>query len=310
MNQRPLAPVFLLCVGGSLLAAWTVGHASSDSPPNPGLALSQLCAASAVRMEAMVEARTVQPAMAGGAATDGLAIDGWFAFASDGAAWRMSSGLDPERYGFGSVEASYDGVSDYALVMHESGMSYVSHDGEPDEPPPTLPNLLLELGSWTRPLNRLDSPTPPMLSQLQAIPPESLALVTGTWEAVVEDGQPRLQAFVPATSELGEPYVNRLVVAPDAPDELRAIERLTPDGQVLTRVEFDAWTTVDGWSGGPRLPRLIEAYEYDPSGLPVATIAFTILSLELEPPAAILELEADTDATPHLLDADTLELLR
>lgn len=319
----PVAAALLSASAGSLwlvLAAASPGLAAAASAPDPAAPIRVLRDASGIAIEALVEIRTVDPTYATTMSSDGERIDASFSYASDGTAWRVRFEADPTRFPNGREDVSF--VPDGAIAPAAPGLTrgrtavldapVVAQSVEPTVLA-VLPNPLFELAGWVRPRSTATLSHYRHLSELHDYAESELAIAPEEWSPLVEGEDTWLVAHLPGGEIRGESYTIRLVVAVDAPDRLRRIDRLRADGSMSWQTLFDGWAPPDGWSEGPLFPRLVRNRDYtqQPDGQTLMTseVSLTIVEFRLAPPLDPDDVEIDLSAEPVLWHANLQEFI-
>lgn len=314
----------VLSAGTGLLwliaSAASIGHAATGSAPDPAAPIRLLRDASGIAIEALVEIRTVDPTLTTTMAADGERIDASFSYASDGTAWRVRFEADPSRFPTGREDVSFvptatsgpaaPGVTRGRTAVLDAPV--VAQSAEPTMLA-VLPNPLFELAGWVRPRSSATLAHYRHLSELHDYAESELAIAPEEWSPLVEGENAWLVAHLPGGEIRGESYVVRLVVAVDAPDRLRRIDRLRVDGSMSWQTLFDGWAPPDGWSDGPLFPRLVRNRDYtqqpDGENLMTSEVSLTIVEFRLAPPLDPDDVEIDLSAEPVLWHANLQEFI-
>jgi hypothetical protein len=207
----------------------------------------------------------------------GEPIMGSFRFIASGEGWRKGSVLDPDKYPGMNVEVADDGEW-HQYFDHASGTLSIGVSGPARATGMELPNPFLSLGQFLI--------SPMEQEQSVEVPFAEMRARAGLFDSssLHPDGAGSL--VLDAHSEDGDPG-QRSVLTPGREDDtglIKSIERIDPQGRLLTRTRFEDWSPADDAVPGPGValwPRLVTFHAYDPgTAEQVGSIQMRITALE------------------------------
>ncbi|MDZ4831904.1 MAG: hypothetical protein SGJ09_17140 [Phycisphaerae bacterium] len=313
INSRLISSLLAapLVLAGSLLVG--TGVAGPSTSENPGTLVRALRNAESLSVEATVEFSTIDARSYPAVASDGYPIIGHFAYSAAGKAWSATSWLDPTRFKGMDTILTYDGVQQFTAQSGSDIMS-VSEAGEPGVLGMTLPNPLIALASYARPVSDANIAEQMKLSDMRKLTEEALDVPAAAWMPVTVDGVAHERATVPGSTVFGVSYVHVVTVLASKRSEPVRIERVTPNGEVLTRFSFTSWQTTDGGSaslGALRLPRHIDIEEFRPSdGASLYRVTYLVSAVHVDTPLATGPVMADVSGATHVYQTDLGRFVR
>lgn len=202
-------------------------------------------------------------------------LDGQFEYWATGDKYYLKSWAEPDKYPGIQTEVAYDGEK-FQLLRSDGTLSVSSTDS--DTLLPVLPNPLWELVRFRYPVTDQNAGAELKFNAIkQDDVPESFWEVD--WHSVPEFGQPLERAVFPGGSFEGKSYVHHVYAPEDEHHKPVRIDRVRPDGLLLTRTEFSNYQQVSGawW------PYQIVLRAFDDAGKSVGYIAYTVTELEINP---------------------------
>ncbi|MBL9148834.1 MAG: hypothetical protein JNM94_09100 [Phycisphaerae bacterium] len=297
------------------LALVGTGVAGSSEANGPGSVTRSLRDVSSLVVEATVQFVSVDPRTHDTARADGFPTLGFFSYTSVDNAWHVRSYLDSDRFVGMNTEVAFDGTQRLVSRSGDNQFS-VTDAGEPRSIGMALPNPLFALASWAMPVNDTNLDRAVKLSDLRSLTDAQLSIPASAWTRRVVDTVDCEVATVRGDVVYGIPYHHELVVAAGQRDRLLRIDRVSDDGVVLSRAEFDNWEPVDGAKANTslaaqatettlRLPRVVRLSEYRPmDGMLLHTITFQLNMLAVNGPVNDRQLWVDQAQAKLVYNAD------
>jgi len=253
---------------------------AKSAPPDPvavlrGIGAVHYAAAASVQVWATDELA----APWGADIMPGEPISGYIEFWGSGPRYRWESRVDPSKMPWMMVQVAYDGER-YQLLLPDGTLS-VSSAGDRRGAVPALPDPLLELVQVHYPLTDANAHLWLRFKDIQECPPRDVDFGAAAWERVdVNDGTLEAASFPGGVYE-GRRYTFRVYVPAETRHCIHAIERISEDGDRLTRTEFGDYRLVSAAGGKWRLPHSVVVSAYDSSGAEALRVSYQITRMEL-----------------------------
>ena len=210
----------------------------------------------------------------------GEPVQGYIEFWGSGPRYRWESWVDPGKMPWMVVQVAYDGES-YQFLLPDGTLS-VSSAGDRRDAVPALPDPLLELVQVHYPLTDENAHLWLRFKNIQGCPPRDVDLSGAAWERVdANDGALEVASFPGGVYE-GRRYTFRVYVPAESRHCIQAIERISEDGDRLTRTEFDDYRLVAAADGQCALPHSVVVSAYDSLGVEALRVSYRITHMELD----------------------------
>lgn len=223
---------------GAFIAVILAMSPAALAQSDPDEMLNQFEVIDQLVIDAAVEITVHDQVVCENAAT-GVVIEGDYQFHANGANWRVSSDVDPGGVQGLVTDVAWNG-SLFQYLDHQASMLSITTGSEPAAIGMALVNPLLELMQPQFPLtDSNENDTPRMAEVRQKAAATSLA--GATWETVVVDGRTLERTILPGNSYESVAYVHHLFVRPGQRGRPIQIDRVSAQGQVITRATFDGY---------------------------------------------------------------------